>query len=187
MSTHPQQRFASPSRSLSLLLHATGLASFLASFKHLSQYDMPIANAYGGYSQFLTILSLAVSTVTFAVAVVADLTLNSTLFSIKNKLAVVTAPVEVLVALMYWGIFAYDPQLLFPDEFRMPIIADIGFHAMPGIVLSLDVLFFSPPWTISASSMLALSNVLAFLYWAWVEQCYTHNGWYAAFLVRRIS
>lgn len=169
---------ASPSVGLSLLLHTGGLASFLASFKYLATGEQnQLAQAYGGYLQFLTILALALSTLTFAAGIAADVTASRRLFSVKNGLSVVTTPIEVLVAAMYWPIYAYDSSLLFPPDFMLPLVPDIGFHAMPGLLLGLDALLFSPPWTIGAIPMLALSNVLAFVYWAWVEHCYSHNGW----------
>lgn len=49
---------------------------------------------------------------------------------------------------------------------------------MPAVLLTLDLLFLSPPWTIHALPAMGISSVLAFGYWAWVEECYRHNGWY---------
>jgi hypothetical protein len=40
-----------------------------------------------------------------------------------------------------------------------------------------DLLFLSPPWTISALPSLGLSGTIAFGYWFWVEQCFYYNGW----------
>lgn len=55
---------------------------------------------------------------------------------------------------------------------------DLGFHAVPGLALVLDLLLFSPPWTITAMPSFGLSTTIAFAYWFWVEQCYSYNGWY---------
>lgn len=44
-------------------------------------------------------------------------------------------------------------------------------------MLSIDLLFLSPPWTITALPAMGVSSILAFSYWFWVEQCYKHNGW----------
>lgn len=55
--------------------------------------------------------------------------------------------------------------------------ADISFHAIPSIVLLIDLLFFSPPWTINIVPALGLSSTIAFGYWLWIERCFQHNGW----------
>jgi len=44
--------------------------------------------------------------------------------------------------------------------------------------LALDLLFFSPPYTISALPACGLSGFIAVLYYFWVEQCYAQNGFY---------
>lgn len=54
---------------------------------------------------------------------------------------------------------------------------DVGFHAVPALMLSIDLLFLSPPWTITALPAMGVSSILAFSYWFWVELCYQHNGW----------
>ncbi|KAK5112202.1 hypothetical protein LTR16_005387, partial [Cryomyces antarcticus] len=70
-----------------------------------------------------------------------------------------------------------DPALVLPDWApRLALSADITFHALPAVLLVLDLLFFSPPWTISALPAIGLSGVIAFSYWLWVELCYHHNG-----------
>jgi hypothetical protein len=51
------------------------------------------------------------------------------------------------------------------------------------VVLLIDLLFFSPPWTISIFPALGLSGTIAFGYWFWIEQCFFHNGWYVYFRV----
>lgn len=55
---------------------------------------------------------------------------------------------------------------------------DLGFHLVPSVVLTLDFLLFSPPWTITFPRAVLLSGFLSFTYWFWVEQCHRHNGWY---------
>ena len=69
-----------------------------------------------------------------------------------------------------------------PDFMRLDPLADIGFHAMPALMLTIDLLFFSPPWTIAALPAMGVSAVLAFSYWFWVELCYRQNGWYVSVL-----
>jgi len=63
-----------------------------------------------------------------------------------------------------------------PPEVEISLYADVGFHAMPAILLTIDLLFLSPPWTLHALPAMGLSSVLAVLYWVWVEHCYKYNG-----------
>lgn len=46
---------------------------------------------------------------------------------------------------------------------------------MPAIMLTLDLLLFSPPWTIKLQGATMLSTALAFGYWAWIEYCFSVN------------
>ncbi|KAI0009113.1 FAR-17a/AIG1-like protein [Xylariaceae sp. FL0662B] len=178
MARHPLQRLASPSRQHSLLLHLAGIASFIASFKFLYAWNTPMSAAFGGHYQFLTIIGLALALCTFTVGLLADLTLSTRLYQLKNFLSVCSAPLEVLISILYWGLCAIDKSLLFPPEFQLDFLPDLGFHAAPALFLTLDLLLLSPPWTVNGYSALALSEVLAFLYWFWVEYCFTQNGWY---------
>lgn len=110
-----------------------------------------------------------------ALGFLADLTLSQTLFNAKNIISVCSTPLEVLISILYWGISIIDKRLLFPEELQLPFLPDFGFHAMPAIMLTLDLLLFSPPWTIKFQGAVALSTVLAFAYWGWIEYCFSYN------------
>ncbi|CRK16377.1 hypothetical protein BN1723_010958, partial [Verticillium longisporum] len=178
MARHPLQRLESPSRLFSLLLHTAGLVSFTLSFRWLDRWDYPMFEGYGGYYQHLTNIGLAMAFVTFALGVAADLTLNRQLFALKNAMSVTSSPLEVLISLLYWGIRSIDKALLYPPGMELYWVTDIGFHLVPAVVLTLDLLLLSPPWTIRAYAAMAISMGIAFLYWGWVELCFSHNGWY---------
>ncbi|KXJ91960.1 FAR-17a/AIG1-like protein [Microdochium bolleyi] len=178
MARHPLQRVAAPSRQFSLLLHLAGIASFAASFRFLETWDTPMGKAYGGHYQFLTILGLSFAMATFVVGALADLTLSSQLFAAKNALSTFATPLEVLVSVLYWGLCAIDKSLVMPPEFTLDFLPDFGFHAAPAIFLALDMLLLSPPWAIRGYTAMALSQMLAFGYWYWVEHCFSKNGWY---------
>ncbi|KIW03252.1 uncharacterized protein PV09_05473 [Verruconis gallopava] len=176
---HPLQRLSSPSRGLSALLHVLGLISFANSFYYLTVTKNPINDSYGWHFQFLTIIGLTISTASFAAGFLADITLSRTLFLLKNSLSVCSAPMEVLISILYWGLRAIDPKLVVPEWApKLPLSADMGFHAAPAILMVVDLLFFSPPWTIAAAPAMALSSTIAGLYWLWVEKCYEQNKFY---------
>jgi FAR-17a/AIG1-like protein len=42
----------------------------------------------------------------------------------------------------------------------------------------IDILFFSPPWTISILPSISITSGIAVGYWFWVEECYRKNGFY---------
>ena len=174
---HRLQRLASPSPSFSLLLHLAGIASFIYSFYFLTIWETPFDEAYGWHFQFLTIIGLAVSLLCFLSGAVADVTGSAVLFDLKNALAVLATPLEVVISLLYWGISAVDPELLFVGELTLPLTADVGFHLAPAVFLTLDLVLLSPPWTVPAYGVMSLSTVFAFGYWYWVELCFSKNGW----------
>ncbi|KAL8764472.1 MAG: hypothetical protein Q9203_007113 [Teloschistes exilis] len=134
--------------------------------------------AYGWHFQYLTIIGLLLATLSFTFGSLADITSSQGLFRLKNAFSLVATPLEVLVSILYGGLTLVDKELVIPQEFQMGLLPDIGFHALPALVLTIDFLFLSPPWTISSRQALIMSTTFAFAYWFWVEQCYRHNGWY---------
>lgn len=125
--------------------------------------------------QFLTIIGLALALTSMVLGLLADVTHSRTLFKAKNVISVCSTPLEVLISVLYWGISLIDKRLLFPEELALPFLPDFGFHAMPALMLTLDLLFLSPPWTIQFQGAVMLSTVLAFGYWAWIEYCFSFN------------
>lgn len=174
---HPLQRFASPSLTLSLLLHLLGIGSFAYSFHFLTVWKTPIDDAFGWHFQFLTIIGLSASLLAFVLGALGDITSNTSLSNAKSSIAILAAPLEVVISLLYWGIYTIDPSLLYVDDIRLPPLADASLHLAPAVFLILDHLLFSPPWTIESMNVLLLSNVFAFTYWIWIEVCFTQNGW----------
>lgn len=152
MAKHDLQRLSSPSRTFSLLLHLIGTGLFALQFHYLNSIVTPLQGTFGGSYQFLTILGLACSGITYVIAVVADLTLNPTLFKVKNVLSIAVTPLEVLISILYGTISAIDRNLLAPPEYRLPFLPDFGFHGMPAVLLTLDLLLLSPPWVRSTRS-----------------------------------
>lgn len=60
--------------------------------------------AYGWHFQYLTVIGLSLSTVTFAVGLLADLTLSPRLFLAKNLFSICSTPMEVLISVLYWSL-----------------------------------------------------------------------------------
>ncbi|KAF1945391.1 hypothetical protein EJ02DRAFT_451677 [Clathrospora elynae] len=182
---HPLQRFESPSKGFSGALHVAGLISFYHSFKFLADNPNIFNDSFGWHLQFLTIIGITISTACFTSGLIADITLSPTFFTLKNYLALVAAPIEITISLLYWGLRFIDDALVVPPDLPMPpLIYDLGFHLVPAVVLSLDATLLSPPWPSTPTNpqapmiMLGLSTTVAFLYWWWIEICYTYNGYY---------
>ncbi|KAL8672672.1 MAG: hypothetical protein Q9168_002878 [Polycauliona sp. 1 TL-2023] len=164
---HPLQRLSSPALGLSSILHFAGLSSFAAS-----------NDSYGWHFQYLTIIGLTLSTTTFLLASLADITSSRALFRLKTHFSTLATPLEVLITTLYTALICYDKSLVIPPEFQLGLWADISFHAVPAVVLTIDFLLFSPPWKVRGREAVGRSMVFAFAYWWWVELCASHNGWY---------
>ncbi|KAF2757230.1 integral membrane protein [Pseudovirgaria hyperparasitica] len=176
---HPLQRAQSPSRGWSAALHVVALCSFAYSFRYLVVNPNPINDSYGWHMQYLTILGLSLATITMTLALLADITLSPRIFAVKNAFALTSAPMEVLISALYWGLRAYDTSLVLPDWApRLALSADFGFHLFPTLYLLIDTWLLSPPRTIRLAPSLLLSLVIAFTYWFWIERCYQFNGFY---------
>ncbi|MCJ1310204.1 hypothetical protein MMC25_003866 [Agyrium rufum] len=188
---HPLQRFGAPSRGMrnsdfedEMLTsdpprQAAGLSSFAGSFKFNA--------SYGWHFQYLTIIGLTLASLTFLCGSLADITLSRPIFRTKNILSICSAPLAVLISSLYWGIKSIDASLVVPEWAILDPLVDIGFHAIPALALTLDLLFFSPPWTIDLSAAFLLSSFLAGTYWFWVELCFTKNGFYPYPLFEQLS
>lgn len=175
---HPVQRLSSPSRGFSALVHILGLASYSYSYNYLIANPNHISQAYGWHFQYLTIIGLTLATTTFGLGLIADTTLSPRVFAAKNVLSMCSAPMEVLISVLYWGLRAVDPELVVPKELELPVSADVSFHLAPSVLLLVDILLLSPPWTITAVPAVVLSVAIAFAYWFWIELCYSYNGFY---------
>ncbi|RFU73835.1 far-17a aig1 [Trichoderma arundinaceum] len=178
MARHPHQRLSSPSQRLSLIFHLLGTADFAYCFYCLTRFKYPRAEGYGWHFQYITNIGLGLSTISFALAALADITSSLTLFKIKNALSVLGAPLEVTVTILYWTIVVMGRNLIVAAGYKLPLLLNLGFHLAPAIFQSLDYILFSPPWTISTSGVAALSAAFAFGYRCWVNHCYSKNGWY---------
>ena len=124
---------------------------------------------------------------TFVCGSFADMTSSTTLFRLKNILSTCSAPLEVLISVLYWSIRSIDKHLVQPPWAELGLWADIGFHLVPSALLAIDFLLFSPPWSFSFLKALSLSSCIAVPYLAWVEQCYRHNGFYPYPLFDQVS
>ncbi|KAH7242595.1 FAR-17a/AIG1-like protein [Fusarium tricinctum] len=171
------------------LFHAAGSLSFIYCFYLLTTWDSIYARAFGWYFQFLTVIGVATSLITFVFGLAADLTLQDVFFRAKNAVTILATPLEVLITFLYWSIRSHDPALLMSQELfnGLDPWPDIGFHIAPAAFLAVDFLLLSPHAIITTRSMLSLSTISALLYWCWCELCFYQNGWYPYPLMDRFT
>ncbi|KAK9898777.1 hypothetical protein P389DRAFT_193797 [Cystobasidium minutum MCA 4210] len=183
MSTKEKTRIprTTPSTVISLVFHASSLVALIAAFNSLKT-PSPIANfiqnQYGTWYQFLTVLGLCCAMGSMAVATLKDLLPQVKAFDVvKNSLGIVSVPLEGLISVLYWGLRAYDPKLLVPPDprYQIPLVMDLSLHALPALLLWIDFLFLSPPFS-AASSPILLSSLLTTGYACWMEHCARING-----------
>lgn len=56
---------------------------------------------------------MGLSLITFILGFLADVFLSQKLFNVKNAIAVVATPLEVLISMLYWGIVAVSDASFF--------------------------------------------------------------------------
>ncbi|KAL8276275.1 hypothetical protein RQP46_011303 [Phenoliferia psychrophenolica] len=153
-----------------MLLHAVALSSLLWSFKNLfapSAVTTFMETQFAGHWGFLTVLGLAVSTITVAVSLLKDAFPSVQAFdTIKTALQIMIVPAEGMVSVLYWGMSAYDPTLLVPPDadFQIPLALDLGLHALPALFLWIDFLAFSPRMSKDANPLLICACTSKFLH-----------------------
>ncbi|KAK9368964.1 FAR-17a/AIG1-like protein [Lipomyces kononenkoae] len=161
-------------------LYALGAVIFNMDLRYVSFSNNPINQSYGGQLQFLTILGVIVSYITVTIGLLANIVGSPFLLKVKNGLLLLSAPLEVLISILYWGISAFNRELLVPKTvtFLLPLQIDVGLHAAPAVVLLIDFLCFSSNWTVSPVAVLAFYFSAGVGYWAWVHKTYSINNYF---------
>lgn len=175
-SPRPHEPSQLASRLLSISLHVAGIISCSLCFKYLVDHPTAINEAHGWHWQYLTVIGLTISLGVFGFGLLANITNSLTIFFLKNKLSLCSTPLEMLISILYWGLCAIDPTLVVPLDIYVNPLADFGLHALPFILLSIDLLYFSPPPNKNIFRDIGISTFIAVSYWLWVEHCFSHNG-----------
>ncbi|KAF7219606.1 androgen-dependent TFPI-regulating protein [Nothobranchius furzeri] len=148
---------------------------------------------YGGPWKYLTFLNLLLQMTFFGLATVADLQLGketeSSLSRWKDRLfAVFAFPVGTFVVLLFWMIFAYDRELVYPatiDAFFPPWTN----HAMHTFVLPvlLGEVLVQPHTFPQTQHALAALGVVGLAYLSWIVWVYLSVGIWVYPLLRYFS
>ncbi|KAK9237274.1 FAR-17a/AIG1-like protein-domain-containing protein [Lipomyces kononenkoae] len=161
-------------------LYALGAVIFNMDLRYVSISNNPVNQSYGGQLQFLTILGVIASYITVTIGLLANIVGSPYLLRVKNGLLLLSAPLEVLISILYGSISAFNRELLVPKTvtFYLPPQIDFGLHGAPAIVLLIDFLCFSSNWTMSPVAVLALYFSAGVGYWAWVHKTYSINNYF---------
>jgi hypothetical protein len=157
-------------------IHLVGFSFCIASILWLPNITNPLHKGVGGSCQFLTIIALLMATLTFFVGLLGDIYSNRQLSAFRYALSVCATPLEVLIGIGYWGIYAIDKTKVTPPGHGIALLPNLGLHAVPAVMLTLDMLT-GPAWPIKTSTVVFLDTAFFLLYWAWLEYCFSYNKW----------
>ncbi|KAL0088313.1 FAR-17a/AIG1-like protein [Phycomyces blakesleeanus] len=165
----------------SLLLNVVGLYSNSYAFKSMLRVPLPLG--FGGLFQFLTIISLTASTITFSLQILRFF-FPKPLQGAYQAVSGLATPMEGLVSLMYWPMMLHSRDLLVPkgSPFDLPLILDLSLHLWPAVILYIDLFVFNSEYKRSTHNVTAI-YVFCTLYFFWSSYCRSVNGfWVYPFL-----
>ncbi|XP_046729458.1 androgen-induced gene 1 protein isoform X2 [Silurus meridionalis] len=140
----------------SQILRVAILMSYFSIICNYKAIDMPAHQTYGGSWKFLTFINLVIQAVFFGVCVLTDISsllMKGTanveqerqlrkLISLRDwMMAVLAFPVGVFVVTMFWSLYLYDRDLVYPrllDNF-IPQWLNHGMHTtvLPFIIIEM--------------------------------------------------
>uniref|UniRef100_A0AAA9RUU7 Androgen induced 1 n=5 Tax=Bovidae TaxID=9895 RepID=A0AAA9RUU7_BOVIN len=171
------------------VLRVAILLSYCSILCNYKAIEMPSHQTYGGSWKFLTFIDLVIQAVFFGICVLTDLSSLLTrgsgnqeqerqlkkLISLRDwMLAVLAFPVGVFVVAVFWIIYAYDREMIYPkllDNF-IPGWLNHGMHTtvLPFILIEMRTSHHAYP---SRSSGLAAICTFSVGYILWV--CWVHH------------
>ncbi|XP_073483524.1 androgen-induced gene 1 protein isoform X1 [Aquarana catesbeiana] len=171
------------------VLRAAILLSYLSVLCHYKAIEMPAHQTYGGSWKFLTFIDLVIQAVFFGICVLSDLSylltkgsdsleqerqLKKLRFLRDWMLAVLAFPVGVFVVTMFWTLYIYDRELVYPkllDNFIPPWL-NHGMHTtvLPFILIEMRTAHHQYP---RRSCGLVTVSCFAISYILWV--CWVHH------------
>uniref|UniRef100_A0A8C8YQ13 Androgen induced 1 n=1 Tax=Prolemur simus TaxID=1328070 RepID=A0A8C8YQ13_PROSS len=173
----------------SQVLRVAILLSYCSILCNYKAIEMPSHQTYGGSWKFLTFIDLVIQAVFFGICVLTDLSSLLTrgsgnqeqerqlkkLISLRDwMLAVLAFPVGIFVVTVFWIIYAYDREMIYPkllDNF-IPGWLNHGMHTtvLPFILIEMRTSHHQYP---SRSSGLAAICTFSVGYILWV--CWVHH------------
>ncbi|KAK9477692.1 FAR-17a/AIG1-like protein [Lipomyces japonicus] len=164
-------------KSKSTVVYLIAIVVFQVDFFFLLSRQLPDGRRYGGQFQYLTNLGVTASYLTVILGFFANLTGSIELLLVKNRILLVSCPVEVLISVLYGGLCLIDRSLVVPNDLTvfLPVYIDFGLHGFPAIALLIDYLAYSPNWEINNINAFTIYATAGVGYWLWVHEVYRHN------------
>ncbi|KAM5283407.1 androgen-induced gene 1 protein isoform 3-T3 [Hipposideros larvatus] len=189
LAARPAQALANMALVPCQVLRVAILLSYCSILCNYKAIEMPSHQTYGGSWKFLTFIDLVIQAVFFGICVLTDLSSLLTrgsgnqeqerqlkkLISLRDwMLAVLAFPVGVFVVAVFWIIYAYDREMIYPkllDNF-IPGWLNHGMHTtvLPFILIEMRTSHHAYP---SRSSGLAATCTFSVGYILWV--CWVHH------------
>ncbi|CAO3614961.1 unnamed protein product [Mucor hiemalis] len=172
------------SKGLNLIIVTAGLgANLYALYALRSAIPSP---GYGGHSQYLSVCGLVIATLAFFFRILNLLT--GTFRGLYEAFIAVATPLEGIISVLYWALSFYQKDLVLPagPGVNISFILDICLHLIPAVVCWVDFLAFNQEFKKSPVHILSM-YILAMMYFAWVNQCFEENGYWAHLLFEKLS
>ncbi|XP_053566615.1 androgen-induced gene 1 protein [Bombina bombina] len=171
------------------ILRAAILLSYLSLLCHYKALEIPAHHTYGGSWKFLTFINLVFQAVFFGICVLSDISSLLTkgsdnleqerqlkkLISLRDwMMAVLAFPVGSFVVTMFWGLYLYDRELVYPkllDNFIPPWL-NHGMHTtvLPFVLIEMRTTHHEYP---SRAIGMATVCIFSLGYILWV--CWVHH------------
>lgn len=136
----------------------------------ITGFELPENLAGAGCWQFLTNLSLLYTLIVFAIGTLAHVFKSPFLYSLKNNLHPIALALESVVALVYWPLRLFRPQLILTRDFFLPMNVDLAIHLLPVVSLSVDYFVFMPKWLLSHTAAFLFVTSLSMGYYYLLKQ-----------------
>ena len=147
-------------------------------------------NTYGGKFKYLTTLNLLLQSVYFLLSFSAHLTRHERFREFCEFLFTsAVLPLGILVALVFWVIFAINRELVYPSflDLYLPLLLNHACHTFIVVLILLDVLLIprSRPVNLVAESLVVLLTVVCYTTWIiWIRY---HAGFWVYPLMNQLT
>ncbi|XP_029609120.1 androgen-dependent TFPI-regulating protein [Salmo trutta] len=169
-----------------IVYHITAFSWYAFIIKSLAAKDgeklPPGIFEYGGPWKYLTFLNLLLQMVFFGMAVVNDLQTGKNTVKGLNKwkdliFSVLAFPVGMFVVLLFWVIFSYDRQLVYPESLDafFPLWMNHAMHTVVMPILLGEILLQHHVYPKTKNGLAAL-GVVGLAYMGWVIFIYLAVG-----------
>lgn len=174
-------------RILALIIHATAVGVYLTSFRMMLSVPLIREDLEGSHFQYLTNLGLTSTLITQSFGLAETLSgmagykkLELQLDTFKLVSSYVSAPIEFVIGIMFWSLFAINPDLLIdPNRIhKFPTWLNYCVHLYPMLFELGNLALSTTPWTITLFSQLSLSVALSSGYFYWIKYTTAMYGFY---------